>query len=224
MSKNNKPFEIILFGPPASGKGTQAKLLADTFTIPHISTGHLLREIKADSDNHLAKQIADLIDNGRLVSDELVNQMVSERIKKDDCQVGYILDGFPRTEEQVKFLDGISNIDYVFLIEIKDEVIIERISGRRTCKNGHSWHIKYSPTKVDGICDVCSEALYVRDDDTPEKIKDRLEIYHKNNDPILNYYQEQNKLIKVNGDQHIEKVFQDTIKYLVDDLRSKINL
>ena len=222
MSKNHKPFEIILFGPPASGKGTQAKLLADTFDIPHISTGHLLREVKADSTNNLAKEIADLIDNGQLVSDDLVNQMVAERIKKDDCRFGFILDGYPRTEEQVEFLEKISNIDYVFLIEIKDEVIIERISGRRTCKNGHSWHIKYSPTKNDGICDICGEELYIRDDDTEDKVKERLKIYHQNNDPILNHYINKEKMITVNGDQHIENVFHDLIKYLVDDLRKKI--
>ena len=222
MAKDNKPFEIILFGPPASGKGTQAKLLAETFDIPHISTGHLLREVKADANNHLAKEIANLIDNGQLVADDLVNQMVVDRIKKNDCQAGFILDGHPRTEEQVEFLEKISNIDYVFLIEIKDEMIIERISGRRTCKNGHSWHIKYSPTKKDGLCDICGEELYVRDDDNEEKVKERLRIYHQNHDPILNYYNQKEKLIIVNGDQHIEGVFQDLIKYLVDDLRRKM--
>ena len=222
MRKDSKPFEIILFGPPASGKGTQAKLLADTFDIPHISTGHLLREVKADSTNHLAKGIADLIDNGQLVSDQLVNQMVADRIKKDDCYFGFILDGYPRTKEQVEFLEKISKIDYVFLIEIKDEVIIERISGRRTCKNGHSWHIKYSPTKKDGLCDICGEKLYIRDDDNEDKVKERLKIYHQHNDPILNHYTQGEKLITVNGDQHIEGVFGDLIKYLVDDLRKKL--
>ena len=163
-----------------------------------------------------------VIDNGQLVADDLVNQMVVDRIKKNDCQAGFILDGYPRTEEQVEFLEKISNIDYVFLIEIKDEMIIERISGRRTCKNGHSWHIKYSPTKKDGLCDICGEELYVRDDDNEEKVKERLRIYHQNHDPILNYYNQKEKLIIVNGDQHIEGVFQDLIKYLVDDLRRKM--
>lgn len=223
MNPNNKPFEIILFGPPASGKGTQATLLADTFSIPHISTGDLLRAVKSDASHPLSKQVSELIDNGQLVSDEMISQMVEVRIKKDDCKFGYILDGYPRTEEQVRFLDSISDIDYVFLVEVKDEVVIDRISGRRMCKNGHTWHIKYSPTEKEGICDTCQEALYTRDDDTPDKIKERLKIYHQNNDPILNYYRQKNKLISVNGNQHIEGVFQDLIKYLVDDLRSKVN-
>lgn len=224
MSKNYKAFEIILLGPPASGKGTQAKLLADTFSIPHISAGYLLREMKSDSSNHLAKEIASLIDNGQLVSDDLVNQIIKNRIKKDDCHLGYVLDGYPRTEEQVNFLDSISNINYVFLIDVKDEVVIDRISGRRACKNGHTWHIKYSPTKKEGICDTCGEKLYVRDDDNEAKVKERLKIYHQHHDPILNYYEKQNKLIRINGDQHIEGVFQNLIKYLVDDLRSKISI
>ena len=224
MSKKHKAFEIILLGPPASGKGTQAKLLADTFSIPHISAGYLLREMKSDSSNHLAKEIASLIDNGQLVPDDLVNQIIKNRIKKDDCQLGYVLDGYPRTKEQVNFLDNISSINYVFLIDVKDEVVIDRILGRRACKNGHTWHIKYSPTRKEDICDTCGEKLYIRDDDSEIKVKERLQIYHQYNDPILNYYEKQNKLIRINGDQHIEGVFQNLIKYLVDDLRNQINL
>lgn len=222
MTQNLKPFEILLFGPPASGKGTQAKLLAETFKIPHISTGDLLRAVKSDPTNPLSKEVAELIDNGKLVSDELISKMAAERLKQDDCQVGYILDGYPRTEEQVKFLADISGIDYVFLIDVKDEVLIERISGRRMCKNGHTFHIKYSPTKTEGVCDACGEPLFIRTDDTKEMIKERLATYHKSNDPILNYYRDQGKLIIVDGDKHIEEVFRDVIKYLVDDLRSKL--
>lgn len=223
MKQQNKPFEIILFGPPASGKGTQAKLLADTLSIPHISTGALLRAVKSDNSNPLSKEVSDLMDNGKLVSDEMVSKIVETRLKNDDCQFGYILDGYPRTEDQVKYLDTISGIGYVFLVDVKDEVVIDRISGRRMCKNGHTWHIKYSPTEKEGICDSCGEALYIRDDDNKEKVKERLRIYHQNHDPVLNYYQNQNKLIRIDGNQHIEGVFQDMVKYLVDDLRSKLN-
>jgi len=218
----DKPFEIILFGPPASGKGTQAKLLADTFKIPHISTGDLLRAIKSDKSNPLSQELSDLMDNGKLVSDELISKMVAERIKADDCRFGFILDGYPRTEEQVKDLEKISNIDYVFLIDVNDKAVIERISGRRSCKNGHVWHTKYSPTKEDGVCDTCGEELYIRDDDNEDKITKRLEIYHGNTDPILNFYKKQNKLIRIDGDQHIEIVFRSMIKDLVEDLRAQL--
>lgn len=219
--KNNKPFEIILFGPPASGKGTQAKLLSQTFEIPHISTGDLLRAIKSDKSHPMSQEIADLIDNGKLVSDELISKMMLSRIKQEDCNNGYILDGYPRTQEQVEFLEANSDIDYVFLIDVEDDIVIDRVSGRRMCKNGHSWHVKYSPTKVEGVCDICGEELYQRDDDNEEKVKERLKIYHDNTDSILSFYKNKNHLIKVNGDQLIEKVFQNCIKYLVDDLRDK---
>ena len=219
--KNNKPFEIILFGPPASGKGTQAKLLSQTFDIPHISTGDLLRAIKSDLSHPMSREIAELIDNGKLVSDELISKMVAGRIKQEDCAKGYILDGYPRTSEQAQFLEANSDVDYVFLIDVSDDIVIDRVSGRRMCKKGHSWHIKYSPTKVDGVCDDCGEELYQRDDDNEEKIKDRLKVYHDNTDKILSFYENKGQLIKVNGDQLIEGVFQNCIKYLVDDLRKK---
>lgn len=221
MNKNDKPFEIILFGPPASGKGTQAQLLSQTFEIPHISTGDLLRAVKSDPSNPLGQKIAELIDNGQLVSDEMISQMVLEKIRLPDCQVGYVLDGYPRTQAQVDFLESKADIDYVFLIDVPDEVVVDRVAGRRMCKNGHSWHIKYSPTKVEGICDICGEKLYQRDDDNEEKVKERLRIYHDNTDGILKFYEDKKQLIKVNGDQLIEKVFQNVIKFLVDDLRQK---
>lgn len=219
---NNKQFEIILFGPPASGKGTQARLLHDTFDVPHISTGDILRAVKLDSSNPLAEKVAELIDHGRLIPDKMMNQIVKDRITKDDCKQGFILDGYPRTEAQARALDHISGIDYVFLVDVNDDVVMDRILGRKMCKNGHTWHIKYSPTKKESVCDVCGEELYTRKDDNKEDIKERLRVYHDNTNKILNYYQKQGKLIRVNGAQHIEGVFQDMLKYLVDDLRSKI--
>ncbi len=224
MFKNEKPFEIIMFGPPASGKGTQAKLLSNTFQIPHVSTGDILRNIKADKSNPMSQEIANLIDNGILVSDEMVTKMVINRTANEDCSHGYILDGYPRTIEQVESLEKMAGIDYVFLVDVADEVVIDRISGRRMCKNGHTWHIKYSPTKEDGICDTCGEPLFIRDDDNEEKIKERLKTYHDNTDPILNFYKEKGKLIRINGNQHIEGVFQQIVKELVDDLRKQIEV
>ncbi|MFA6422256.1 MAG: adenylate kinase [Candidatus Buchananbacteria bacterium] len=224
MFKNEKPFEIIMFGPPASGKGTQAKLLSETFKIPHISTGDLLRAIKLDKSNPLSQELSDLMDNGKLVSDELITKMVDGRIKEEDCKSGYILDGFPRTQDQVRALEQMSDIDYVFLVDVSDEAVIERIAGRRICKNAHTWHVKYNPTATEGICDTCGEALFIRDDDNEEKIKARLKVYHDNTDPIVELYESQGKLIQVNGEQHIEGVFQQIVQKMVDDLRKQIEV
>lgn len=218
---DTKPFEIILFGAPASGKGTQAKLLSETFRIPHISTGDLLRAVKADNSHPLSAEIGELLANGKLVSDELVSKMVADKIKRDDCAAGYILDGYPRTMEQVKALEEMSDIDYVFLIDVADEIVVERIAGRRMCKNGHSWHLKYCPPKTDGVCDACGEGLYIRDDDNEEKIRVRLKAYHDNTDPILDFYRSLGKLITIDGTQHIEEVFRSLVRELVDDLRKK---
>ncbi|MBI5765746.1 nucleoside monophosphate kinase, partial [Candidatus Falkowbacteria bacterium] len=132
-----------------------------------------------------------------------------------------VLDGYPRTLEQSKAIDSAADLDYVFLINVRDEVIIERISGRRVCKNGHTWHLKYSPTKAEGICDTCSEPLFQRDDDKEEVVRVRLVTYHKNTQPIIDFYEKEAVLIKINGEQHIEQVFQEAVRYLVYDLRNK---
>ena len=221
MPKNEKLFEIIVLGPPVSGKGTQASLISTTFEIPHISTGQILHTIKSDTNHPLSKEVAGYIDSGLLAPDELVNNLVLERIKQDDCQYGYVLDGYPRTLEQSKAIDSAADLDYVFLINVSDEIVIERISGRRVCKNGHTWHLKYSPTKTDGVCDTCGEPLFQRDDDKEEVVRVRLVTYHKNTQPIIDFYEKEGVLIKINGEQHIERVFQEAVRYLVYDLRNK---
>lgn len=218
---NNKPFEIIVLGPPASGKGTQAGLISATFDIPHISTGTILMNIKKDSSHPLSAEITGYMDSGSLVPTEIVNKLLLERIKQEDCQYGYILDGYPRTAEQVDVIEGAADIDYVFNIDVKDEAIVERISGRRVCKNGHTWHLKYSPTKVDGICDTCGETLFQRDDDKPDVILNRLKNYHANTQPIIEFYEQKGILIKINGEQHIENVYREIVRCLVHDLREK---
>lgn len=222
MFKNEKPFEIILLGPPVSGKGTQADLVAATFDVPHISTGQILHAIKTDAENPLAAEVASYIDFGKLVPSELVNKLVVDRIKKEDCKAGYVLDGYPRTLAQAEFINQNADVDYVFIIDVKDEVIIERMAGRRVCKNGHAWHLKYSPSKVEGICDTCGEALFQRDDDKEETVKNRLDIYHTETDPIINFFEAKGCLIRINGEQHIEGVYQQIVRRMVSDLRKQI--
>jgi adenylate kinase len=222
MFKNEKPFELIVLGPPVSGKGTQTELIAKTFDVPHISTGVILHSIKSEVGNPLAEEVKGYMDGGKLVPTELVNRLVADRIKKEDCKFGYAMDGFPRTLEQAEFLDQNADVDYVFLIKVSDEAIIERMSGRRVCKNGHTFHLKYSPPKDATICDSCGEPLFQRDDDKPETVQSRLDIYHRETDAILKYYRDKGLLIEIDGERHIEDVYQQIVRYMVGDLRSKI--
>ncbi len=219
---NEKPFEIIVLGPPVSGKGTQAELVAKTFAIPHVSTGQILHLIKDDTGNVLSAEVAQFMNAGKLVPDELVNQLVLERIKQNDCAIGFVLDGYPRTIEQAEVINGATSLDYVFLIDVKDETVVERITGRRVCRHGHTWHVKYSPTKIAGVCDTCGDALFQRDDDKPEVVKERLSIYHQNMDPIIKFYADKNILIKIDGEVHIEGVFQQIVREMVHNLRNKV--
>ncbi|MFA5029655.1 MAG: nucleoside monophosphate kinase [Patescibacteria group bacterium] len=222
MFQNEKPFEIIVLGPPVSGKGTQAGLLAKTFDIPHVSSGQILSSIKNDSSHPLSAEVKAYIEKGQLVPTEVVDHLVVERIKKDDCKFGYVLDGCPRTLDQADFLDKNVDVDYVFLVKVSDETIVERMSGRRVCKNGHSWHIKYSPPKTEGICDNCGEPLFQRDDDKEEVVTNRLEIYHREMDGIIKFYRDKGLLIEIDGEKHIEAVFQQLVRRMVEDLRSKV--
>jgi len=223
MNKNEKPFELIVLGPPVSGKGTQTELVAKTFDIPHISTGVILHNIKADLSNPLAQEVMGYMDNGKLVPTELVNRLVADRIKQADCKLGYAMDGFPRTLEQAQFLDQNADVDYVFLIDVSDATIIERMSGRRVCKNGHTYHLKYSPPKDPAVCDACGEPLFQREDDKPETVQSRLDIYHRETDAIVKFYQDKGMLITIDGEKHIEEVYQQIVHKMVMDLRSRIN-
>lgn len=223
-SPNDKPFEIIVLGPPVSGKGTQAQLLAKTFDIPHISTGQILHTIKDDQSNPLSSQVAEFMNAGSLVPDQLVNQLVAQRIKQDDCHYGFVLDGYPRTIDQANAIDEETDLDYVFLVNVSDETIIERISGRRVCKNGHTWHIKYSPPQHPAVCDNCGQPLFQRDDDKPEVVKNRLKIYHQNMAPIIDFYEQQQLLVRIDGEKHIEEVFQQLVRHMVYDLRKLKNV
>ena len=208
-------MNLILLGAPGAGKGTQAEMLAAKLQIPSISTGNMLREAIANG-TELGKQAKQAMDEGRLVSDELVLGIVKERTAKPDCQNGFILDGVPRTLAQAKALDEMGvRLDHVVSLEIDDAVIEGRMTGRRVCpKCGASYHITANPPKKDNTCDQCGAELIIRKDDAPETVKSRLAIYHETTEVLKDYYAAQNKLRLVEGNQSIEGAFQDILKAL----------
>ena len=208
-------MNLILLGAPGAGKGTQAEMLTAKLQIPSISTGNMLREAIANG-TELGKQAKQAMDEGKLVSDELVLGIVKERTAKPDCQNGFILDGVPRTLAQAKALDEMGvRLDHVVSLEIDDAVIEGRMTGRRVCpKCGASYHITANPPKKDNTCDQCESELIIRKDDAPETVKSRLAIYHETTEVLKDYYAAQNKLRLVEGNQSIEGAFQDILKAL----------
>lgn len=209
-----KPLNIVLFGPQGSGKGTQAELLSKKYKIPHLVIGDILRkEIKAQTE--IGKVAMSYINQGKLVPDQLVNKIVRNEIKKPKYKNGFILDGYPRNLVQLKFLEKLVNLSYIFELAISDKAVISRLSGRLVCENcGAVYHIKNKPPFKKGICDVCGGRLVVREDDRPEVIRRRLTIYHKETEPLLTFYFKKVKLIKINAEQPIEKVFRDVVTEL----------
>lgn len=206
-------MKIIMLGAPGVGKGTQAKKLAAKYSIPHISTGDIFRaNIKQQTE--LGKLAKTYIDKGMLVPDELVVDLVIDRLEQDDCANGYIFDGFPRTIPQAQELDEAlaksgEAIDYVINIEVPDEDIVKRMSGRRACiECGATYHIVHMPTKVEGICDVCGKETVLRDDDKPETVMNRLNVYHEQTKPLIDYYEEKEVLVKIDGTKSIEEIFE----------------
>jgi len=212
-------LRIVLLGPPGAGKGTQAKKIADKFGIPHISTGDILRKAIADK-TLLGKQAAEYLEKGLLVPDDLVIAMVKSRLDMEDCKNGFLLDGFPRTVKQAESLDdymqekGIQ-LDIVLNIEVKQDTLIERFTGRRVCEQcGATYNIKSSPPKEPGLCDKCGGRLIIRDDDKPETVKKRLEVYETSTAPLIGYYKEKNLLINIDGSGSIDDVFEDILEHL----------
>lgn len=212
-------MKIIMLGAPGAGKGTQAKMLAEKYGIPHISTGDIFRaNIKQGTE--LGKKAKEYMDQGLLVPDELVVDLVVDRVGHQDCVKGYILDGFPRTIPQAEALDAAlsaqhEEIDYAVDVEVPDENIIRRMAGRRACATcGATYHIVYNPTKEEGICDTCGEALILREDDQPETVKKRLDVYHKQTQPLIDYYNGKGKLAEVDGAIPMDEVFEAIIKIL----------
>jgi len=207
---------VILLGAPGVGKGTQGSLISKQFGIPQISTGDILRsEVKKSTE--LGKQAKKFMDKGELVPDDVIVGMMEHRIKESDCSNGFILDGFPRTVEQADALGRMldkNNLDLscALLIDVPEDVIIERLTGRRVCPNcGEVYHLKYNPPKNDNICDKCGTKLIQRDDDKKETVKNRLDVYNRSTAPLINYYERKGKLIKIDGMGSIDNIF-DNIK------------
>ena len=198
-------MKIILLGPPGAGKGTQAEVISKKLKIPHISTGDILREA-IRNDTPLGKQAKKIMDLGKLVSDEIILGIIKERVSKEDCKIGFLFDGFPRTIGQADGLKSLNiNIDLVLEISLSDEIIISRMSGRRIhLSSGRSYHIEFNPPKVEGKDDLSGEDLIQREDDKPMTVLARLEVYKSQTNPLIDYYQQAEKksdlkFIKVNG-------------------------
>lgn len=208
-------MKLIMFGPPGAGKGTQAEFLSKTFSIPNISTGAIIRNaIRNKTPMGIAAE--KFIDDGLLVPDEVVIEIVKERISLDDCKDGYILDGFPRTLNQAIALKNMGEvIDHVIDIEVSDVDLIKRLSGRRECKScGAPYHVKYNPTKVQGVCDKCGGVIVSRDDDDPETVKKRLVVYHKQTEPLKEFYKNEGLLRIVKGQEELADTKQEVMKAL----------
>ena len=212
-------MKIIMLGAPGAGKGTQAKMLADKYMIPHISTGDIFRA-NIKNGTELGQKAKTYMDQGLLVPDELVCDLVVDRVQQDDCAKGYILDGFPRTIPQAEALDAAlanigAKIDYAVNVEVPDENIVNRMSGRRACVAcGATYHIVYNPTKVEGVCDRCEKVLILRDDDKPETVTKRLNVYHEQTQPLIDYYTKQGSLVEVDGTMSMDDVFNAIVKIL----------
>lgn len=215
-------MRLILLGPPGAGKGTQATKIVNKYNIPHISTGEIFRQ-NIKSGTELGKIAKSYIDKGMLVPDELAVDIVKKRLIEQDCEKGFLLDGFPRTDIQADELDNVLKsldimLDKVVNIHVDNEILIERIVNRRVCSRcGHTYHLTYNPPQVECKCDMCGGNLYQRDDDTIETVSRRLEIYHELTKPLIDYYKKRGILMTIDGLQSIDKVFCDITDALGSD-------
>lgn len=207
-------MKIIMLGAPGAGKGTQAKRMSEEYGIPQVSTGDIFRA-NIKNNTELGQQAKSYMEQGLLVPDELTCELVVDRISQPDCANGYILDGFPRTIPQAKMLTEAlaevdDKIDYAIDVEVPDENIVRRMGGRRCCPAcGATYHVEYNPPKKDGICDACGEKLILRDDDKPQTVQKRLEVYHTSTQPLIEFYRNLGILHSVDGTQDMDKVFAD---------------
>ena len=207
-------MNIILLGAPGAGKGTQAEIICEKLAIPTISTGNILRAAMKEG-TEMGLKAKSFIEAGALVPDEVIIGIVKERLAADDCKNGFILDGVPRTIAQAKAIDEMGiKIDMALDIEVRDETIIERVGGRRVCACGASYHIKYKPSKVEGVCDACGAALTTRKDDEPQTVLDRLTTYHELTEPLKDFYREKGILVEIGGEGSVEETTQLVLKAL----------
>ena len=212
-------MKIIMLGAPGAGKGTQAKKIAEKYQIPHISTGDIFRA-NIKNGTELGKKAKTYMDQGLLVPDELVCDLVVDRVQQDDCKKGYILDGFPRTIPQAEGLDAALSrlgeaVDYAINVEVPDENIVKRMGGRRACVGcGATYHLVYAAPKKEGICDNCGAELILRDDDKPETVQKRLGVYHEQTQPLIDYYTKKGILKEVDGTMDMGDVFKAIVEIL----------
>ena len=212
-------MKIIMLGAPGAGKGTQAKMIAEKYGLPHISTGDIFRA-NIKNGTELGKEAKEYMDKGLLVPDELTVRLLLDRVAQDDCKNGYVLDGFPRTIPQAEVLDEKlselgEKVDYAINVDVPDENIVNRMSGRRACLNcGATYHIVSIPPKKEGICDVCGSELVLRDDDRPETGQNRLKVYHEQTQPLIDFYEKKGVLRSVDGTLPMEEVFTAITKIL----------
>lgn len=212
-------MKIVMLGAPGAGKGTQAKMIAEKYGIPHVSTGDIFRA-NIKNGTELGKEAKRYMDQGKLVPDELTVKILLDRVAQDDCKNGYVLDGFPRTIPQANVLDEAltklgDKIDYAVNVDVPDENIINRMGGRRACVAcGATYHVVYNAPKTEGICDVCGKELIIRDDDQPETVKNRLNVYHEQTQPLIDFYEEKGVLKSVDGTVDMKDVFAAIVEIL----------
>ena len=212
-------MKLILLGAPGAGKGTQAKMIAEKYGIPHVSTGDIFRA-NIKNGTELGKEAKQYMDQGKLVPDELTVKILLDRVAQDDCKNGYVLDGFPRTIPQANVLDEAltklgDKIDYAVNVDVPDDNIINRMGGRRACVAcGATYHIVYNAPKTEGICDVCGKELIIRDDDQPETVKNRLKVYHDQTQPLIDFYEGKGVLKSVDGTADMKDVFAAIVEIL----------
>lgn len=212
-------MKIVMLGAPGAGKGTQAKMIAEKYGIPHISTGDIFRA-NIKNGTELGMEAKKYMDQGLLVPDELTVKILLDRVAEEDCKEGYLLDGFPRTIPQAEVLDKALTelgdaIDYAINVDVPDENIVKRMSGRRACLScGSTYHMEHIPPKKEGVCDKCGNELVLRDDDKPETVLNRLEVYHKQTQPLIQFYEEKGVLRTVDGTKPMKEVFDSIVEIL----------
>lgn len=215
-------MKLVILGPPGAGKGTQAESIIEKYNIPHISTGDIFRE-NINNETELGKKAKGYMDKGILVPDEVVIEIVEDRLQRDDCKNGFLLDGFPRTVQQAVSLDAMldrmgTKLDRVVNIEVDPKILVERAVGRRICKTcGATYHVKFNPPKVEGVCDKDGTPLIQRADDTEETVSTRIQVYLDQTTPLIDYYKAQSLLLNVDGEQEISEVFNAVVKGLEND-------
>lgn len=206
---------LIFFGPPGSGKGTQAEMLSVKLSLPIVCPGELLRH-EVEIKSSIGKKINPILSSGKLVSENTINKIVIKKLKNRQALKGTIFDGYPRNTKQLNFL--IKNISndrvYAILIDVSNKEVKQRLGSRRVCDCGAAYHLKHKPSKKQGICDLCGKRLYIRSDDRPDIISGRLKLYHKQTEPLLDYFNKRDKLIVINGEQSIKEVQRDIVKEL----------